>query len=242
MAAKPEEPWIEDGDEGLEKDLADKSCFSTDLFAPSLRPELLHFPTANITLSLHAIRTKHPTQLQSTGLTLWSTSKQLCEYLLAYPELVRNRHLIELGAGLGAVGIVANKLGARRVVLTDGDTDTLDNMRRNVASNCTAEGVVCQQLLWGRNVEQFREQHAPSQGFDIVVGSDIFYAQDSLLPLFQTILALLSPFPNSIFLLGYSSRGVTIETVLSSALHHGLTGTAVDVNQHKEGIYSFRRS
>jgi predicted nicotinamide N-methyase len=52
----------------------------------------------------------------------------------------------KLGAGLGLVGLVAHKLGAARVVLTDGDDSALQLMQANVAANveptCAKAGIV----------------------------------------------------------------------------------------------------
>lgn len=71
--------------------------------------------------------------------------------------------------------IVAHKLGAKKVVLTDGDTDTLANMRDNVSSNVgnnyddLNNSIICKQLRWGKRVEEFRHQWSHGEGFDIVM-------------------------------------------------------------------------
>ena len=49
--------------------------------------------------------------------------------------------VLELGAGLGECGILAYKLNlARRVIITDGDTDVLQQMRKNVDYNLNVPG------------------------------------------------------------------------------------------------------
>ncbi len=71
----------------------------------------------------------------STGLALWLGSEVMCEHLIENPNLVKGKRVLELGAGLGLCGIACHYLGAKRVLLTDGDTDVLENLRHNVSLN-----------------------------------------------------------------------------------------------------------
>jgi hypothetical protein len=168
-----EEQWIEDGNETAQVDDEDELAGS-DLFADPRGEFQLTFENG-ICVSVTGIKAKYPMFLQSTGLTLWKSSKTLCSHLCSNSNIVRDKSVIELGAGLGLAGIVAQKLGAQKVVLTDGDTDTLDNMRENVSTNIEThdgeenDSIICKQLLWGRNVEDFREKWAPPEGFDVVM-------------------------------------------------------------------------
>ena len=57
------------------------------------------------------------------------------DYLLEHPTLLKDKYIVELGAGVGLCGIVAHKLGAKRVLLTDGDKTVLKNLRYNVQRN-----------------------------------------------------------------------------------------------------------
>ena len=50
-------------------------------------------------------------------------------------SLVTDRTCIELGAGLGLVGLLACQLGARLTVITDGDDDTLQRLCSNMERN-----------------------------------------------------------------------------------------------------------
>ena len=56
--------------------------------------------------------------LQSMGMTLWESSKNLCTYLCKNPNIVKDRSVIELVAGLGLAGIVTQKLGAKKVLVS----------------------------------------------------------------------------------------------------------------------------
>jgi predicted nicotinamide N-methyase len=143
--------------------------------------------------------------------------------------------LFQIGAGLGLCGILASHLGASSVLLTDGDTDTLDNTRANVASNCsTDKNVACMQLVWGRRVEEFVDAHGQ---FDVIMGADIVYIEQVLEPLFiDTIPKLLKD--DGRFLLAYARRNVSIDLVLQFAARAGLYYTQFD---GPEGVFVFQK-
>ena len=68
------------------------------------------------------------------GGRLWPSASLLCRWLRDVD--LRGQHVLELGAGCGAVGIYAAALGAESVLLTDGGGDALlgtaaANVRRN---------------------------------------------------------------------------------------------------------------
>ena len=141
---------------------------------------------------------------------------------------------MQLGAGLGLCGILASHLGAASVTLTDGDTDTLQNMRSNVALNTDAETVSCRQLVWGHSVQEFVDQHGT---FDTIMGADIIYIDEVLEPLFlETIPKLLSQ--DGRFLLAYARRNVSIDRVLETATRAGLSYKQYD---EPEGVFAFTR-
>lgn len=180
-----EEPWIEDGVSNAnatqDDDEDEEDYGGIDLFADTCSEFKVTF-NKDITVKLKGVHAKYPMFLQSTGLTLWKSSEILCSYLCENPSIITGKKVIELGAGLGLAGIVAHKLGAQKVILTDGDTDTLENMRDNVSSNsrkndigdendstiATQESILCKQLRWGRNISDFRNKWSP-EGFDVVM-------------------------------------------------------------------------
>mmetsp|Transcript_6260 Transcript_6260/g.17635 ORF Transcript_6260/g.17635 Transcript_6260/m.17635 type:complete len:231 (+) Transcript_6260:1535-2227(+) len=224
-------------------------------------------------------------------MTLWQGSQNLCHYLLHVASTttascdekqhslnsnsnfsLENKTVCELGAGLGLCGIVAHLYGkAREVLLTDGDTDTLANMRRNIALNVPPSSsaksgndndidpsrtIRCKQLLWGKNVDAFREKYTlNNRGFDIVMGGDVAYAQEALGILFETAMVLLSKDDDgAVFLLSFVFRGgVKLEHVLECADQHHLRWEKVwpqssteesvveETDDSGEGIYVFQR-
>lgn len=114
------------------------------------------------------------------------------------------------------------------MILTDGDTNTLEYTRKNIKRNCanqcgeetiTTSKIVCHQLIWGPMfAETFRSEHGT---FDTIMGSDIIYVEQVLEPLWITVATLLSK-PNGRFLLAFARRNVQMDLVLEHAKKVGL--------------------
>lgn len=68
------------------------------------------------------------------GHLLWNAGRTISDYLEENaPTLLRDRNVLELGAGAGLPGIVSAINGASKVVVTDyPDPDLIDNIAHNV--------------------------------------------------------------------------------------------------------------
>ena len=169
---------------------------------------------------------------QSTGLALWTCSQILCGYLLDNPHHVKDKCVLELGAGLGLCGIVAHHLGASRVLTTDGDVNVLENLRYNIKLNSSQSGssdenntnvvaqsvISCPQLVWGKELHEFEQVHGQQ---NVIVGADIFYAPENIDPIWQTVDKLLKP--DGSFLLAFCPHKVSIGKVLDKARQFGFS-------------------
>jgi hypothetical protein len=143
--------------------------------------------------------------------------------------------------------MTASKLagGAAFTLLTDGDVNVLQYLRKNVATNCDdSSRVMCQQLVWGdqQHVEKAL-QHSGASGFDIVLGSDIIYVEDILKPLWETVAAVVCR--DGAFWLSFCRRNVPFGLVVETADQFGfgpcqLTG-AVQPARDQDGVYVFCR-
>lgn len=69
------------------------------------------------------------------GAKVWTVAHLVCRELAAHPEAVRGATVLEIGAGCGACGILAAKLGAAQVVMTDYVDAVLRNLRACVHLN-----------------------------------------------------------------------------------------------------------
>lgn len=197
-----------------------------------------------IQITLVGRRADEAQLLSSTGLTLWRAAPILCNYLINNSELVKNKTILELGAGMGLCGLVAASLGASSVFLSDGDSDSLSNMRKNIDSNHhlipRSSFVSCLQLKWGEKLEEFQRKcnlDTPHGLFDTIMGSDIIYVESILRPLFTTVGILLSP--SGRFILAYARRNVRIDHVFRTAEEFGFKWTEPTT---VEGCFIFERN
>lgn len=139
---------------------------------------------------------------------------------------------------MGLCGILAHHLGAHRVVLTDGDTDTLALLRGNVAANVSSSSgkvIECRQLVWGR---EFVHGFSSQEPFHLLLASDVIYVEEIIEPLLDTVVALMAQ-NDGMFWLSYARRNVSIDKVLASAERHGLSWR--EPSETAEGVYVFQR-
>ena len=135
---------------------------------------------------------------------------------------------------MGLCGILAHHLGAHRVVLTDGDTDTLALLRDNVAANVSSGKVECRQLRWG---QEFVRASYSQETFHLLLASDVIYVEEIIEPLLDTVVARLAQ--DGVFWLSYARRNVSIDKVLACAERHGLFWR--EPSEAAEGVYVFQR-
>ena len=128
----------------------------------------------------------------STGLFVWPSAILLAEFLWLHRAFFRGKRVLELGAGVGLAGIVAAKLGAAAVAMTDrGDEPAiLDNLRRNCSANGVSGLCLAQPLTWGRFTAETLALRAA--GVDILLAADCLYASRDFDAFFCTVAFLLS--------------------------------------------------
>ncbi|XP_039961943.1 protein-lysine N-methyltransferase EEF2KMT [Bactrocera tryoni] len=75
----------------------------------------------------------------TTGLCSWQASIALADYLVQNIEFVREKCVLELGAGTGLCGMIALQCcGVRHMLLTDGSRECIELMMENVLRNFSA--------------------------------------------------------------------------------------------------------
>lgn len=72
---------------------------------------------------------------RGVGAKLWRAASMLSDVLFADPAFVRGQSVLELGAGVGLCGLLAAKLGAKTVALTDFEPALLDSLALAVRDN-----------------------------------------------------------------------------------------------------------
>nr|XP_020497832.1 protein N-lysine methyltransferase METTL21A [Labrus bergylta]XP_020497835.1 protein N-lysine methyltransferase METTL21A [Labrus bergylta] len=137
-----------------------------------------HFRFANHDLSL-----AQDWKNLGVAAVVWDAAVVMCMYLELGKVELKGKEVIELGAGTGLVGIVAALMGAK-VTITDREP-ALDFLSANVKANLppeSQESVFVSELSWGEGLERY-----PAGGFDLVLGADIIYLEDTFVPLLHTL-------------------------------------------------------
>lgn len=125
------------------------------------------------------------------GARLWNAARTLSERLARAPETVRGKTVLEVGAGVGTCGILAAKLGARSVTLSDFEEPLLEALDRSVVENGCAATCSARALDWRRELERAptpttnprRAPLADDEVFDVIIGSDVLYEREHVLAL-----------------------------------------------------------
>ncbi|KAJ1553275.1 hypothetical protein HK096_008541 [Nowakowskiella sp. JEL0078] len=116
---------------------------------------------------------------------LWGSSFVLIE-LLSQIHL-EGLEVLELGSGLGIVGIYAALRGAN-VHLTDASSESLEAAQANAMINCVRDRSSTLKLNWKDALPVDLERR-----FDLVVAADVTYLSNMLAPLARTIAGAIKP-------------------------------------------------
>tara|TARA_B110000881_G_scaffold220897_1_gene247835 strand:+ start:29 stop:544 length:516 start_codon:yes stop_codon:yes gene_type:complete len=97
----------------------------------------------------------------------WASGQVLAQYLLAHPERVAGKSVVDFGAGSGVVGIAARLAGASEVLAVDLDPAALAACAVNAAIN----GV---QLTLASDLGSIETP------IDLIIAADVLYDRDNL--------------------------------------------------------------
>ncbi|KAG0376857.1 Protein fam86a [Mortierella sp. AD032] len=123
----------------------------------------------------------------TTGLRTWEASYWLAEHLIAHPELLAGKNVVDVGCGVGFLGIACALLGAKRVALTDGNLDVLAMVQKNIGYNEVPCPTTASLLDW----ESFTDEQIAALDAQVLILSDLTYDPTNVVPLVSVLKALL---------------------------------------------------
>ncbi|MCJ1409024.1 hypothetical protein MMC19_003101 [Ptychographa xylographoides] len=168
-------------------------------FVTYTMPIIMEHAPVIITLEARALLASSGT----TGLRTWEAALRLATFLSIEEgtQLVKNKNIIELGAGTGLLSILCTKyLGSKFVLATDGSGEVVDDMATNVFINGLEDSDKLETagLAWGHAlVDGVEQRFDGDRKLDIILGADLTYDQGSIMPLVSTIQDLFTMYPEA---------------------------------------------
>jgi len=147
---------------------------------------------------------------------VWRGGELLAELLHAQPCLVRERGVLEIGAGTGVAGLAAAAAGAAHVTLTDRD---LSASSASLSLNPALQGAVdVRRLAWGDAPSLAAALSAAGGRFEVVLAADVVYPQSTaaLPALLETVRNATAPLGRALLL--YVERDARVSEALGAGL------------------------
>lgn len=150
-----------------------------------------------------------------TGQTIWDGSIVLAKYLEHHAaKSIANKHILEIGAGAGLVGLAAGKLGAKSVLMTDLKY-TMDNLKLNIIKNNLTSTVTAVELDWTSGILLDN-----CSFFDTIVAADVVWLDELIEPLIAMLenICKLGKKGSISIIFAYQSRSRYTDMILFTAL------------------------
>lgn len=144
---------------------------------------------------------------------LWPSGVALAEEVLAHPDTLRGRCVLELGCGLGVTATAALDVGAL-LLAADCFDEALLFTRYNTLRNT---GQMPRTTLLDWRTEAGRVACLAAAPFDLLLAADVLYEQENLDPLLALVPNLLTP--DGAFWLAEPGRRVSQAFVAAARLH-----------------------
>lgn len=97
----------------------------------------------------------------------WASGLALARWIVAHPEHVAGRQVLDFGSGSGIAGLAAARAGAARVVCCDLDPRALAACRANAQANAV-------------QIETLDDFSASTERFDLILAADVLYDRANL--------------------------------------------------------------
>ena len=201
-------------------------CTSATGIEPILQ-EIIKPPNVEALYEWYCDQKQTPDSDPSWGV-LWPTAVSLTNYLLSenHKDKVQNKHVVELGAGLGLCGLAAAALGAHSVTLTDREPYALHCALATAACNEFSTNVVKGAILdWSNPVlpqdsSRLSSSSSSSSFCDVILASDVLYDGETILAFASACEKLIHPEKGGILLLSdpREERFPTARAMLREAL------------------------
>ncbi|XP_015972270.1 uncharacterized protein LOC107495618 isoform X1 [Arachis duranensis] len=176
-------------------DLSEGVAFDMFGALPSSDYEIIEIKLRGWDFKIRVLSKQYQHTCKSTGLMLWESARLMASVLAENPDIVAGKRVLELGSGCGGICSMIAAKHADLVVATDGDALALDLLAKNVSSNLEPPlltKLITKRMEWGNNdhIEAIKEGN--KIGFDVIIGTDVTYIPEAILPLFASARELIT--------------------------------------------------
>lgn len=171
-----------------------------------------------------------------SGQKLWCGSLCVVNYLFQHLDYVKDKYIVELGAGTGVVSMIASKLSAIQVYATDHDQLSIDHMKLDCQNNHISN-VEVMKLDWFAPECPVFDSNCQLR----ILAGDVLYKAALLQPFFTTVKTILTLYSDSELLLCHIPRaGVEQQMIVEFTASMGLLALPIAKEEWNEGsIYEY---
>lgn len=146
------------------------------------------------TLTVTELASHQSHGVDNTGnVCIWPSEEVLAYLVTQNPDLIRDKTVLELGAGMtGLAGMCCSLVGARKVVITDGNPDCVERLKECIEMNKETLGTDIQASLLVWNSEDHGLIERFGHKFDLIISADcLFFTtfHDDLIHVVESLLA-----------------------------------------------------
>ncbi|KAL9230397.1 hypothetical protein vseg_005758 [Gypsophila vaccaria] len=204
-----------------------------DMFGVTPSEDEVDVTFGNLNFKIKVVSKEYQHTCKSTGLMIWESARLMASVLAENPSITSGKRVLEVGCGSAGICSMVAAEHAHLVVATDGDPKALNLLSQNVAQNTTKpDKLLVRALQWG-NDDHIEAIKSVNLSFDIILGTDVTYIPEAVLPLFETAQKLISSNPISnlksesnpesepALILCHIIRRVDEPSILLAAARHG---------------------
>ncbi|KAL1204362.1 putative protein arginine N-methyltransferase 3 [Cardamine amara subsp. amara] len=188
IQSKSEELKLKEVVDNTDIDISDGLAMEMFGASPSSH-EMNVFKLKDSSFNIKLLSKEYQHTCKSTGLMLWESARLMASVLDRNPNIVSGKRVLELGCGCTGICSMVAARSANLVVATDADTKALTLLTENITMNLQSPllgklktGV----LEWG-NKEHIEDiKGLACGGFEVIIGTDITYVAEAIIPLFET--------------------------------------------------------
>lgn len=128
------------------------------------------------------------------GWQTWSSGQLLTQLISEGTIHVKGQELLEIGCGTGLPSLLACKLGAKKIIMTDFFPAVLENAKYNSEKNGGGDTIEVHSLDWN---DWPTAQLSIGRRFPLVIGADLVYDEVHAMQVPEVIAAFLDKDPSS---------------------------------------------